>query len=126
MCVLSFMDASMLAITISNSVMRTAAAPILVCRTCATNNEGRPTCCSKGGSWYLKCGDAGEYTWAQGFQACKNAGSGVEALGQAKLTQNDIQNQSIDSTDATKSNYKDPTELTLFAVLLLFALYLQA
>ena len=105
------------------SVTRESATP--VCAKCAPNSEGTLTCCADGGSWHRKCGYYGDYTWAQGFQACKNAGLREEAQSQVKLTQKVAQHQIMDSTDLTKSNYIDLTNLTIMAVLFLADLYLQ-
>ena len=105
------------------SVTRESATP--VCAKCAPNSQGRLTCCAEGGTWFNKCGYDGDYTWAQGFQACKNAGLREEAQSQVKLTQKVAQHQIMDSTDLTKSNYIDLTNLTIMAVLFLADLYLQ-
>ena len=96
-----------------------------ICPKCAVNEKGKLTCCAEGGTWFNKCGYDGDYTWAQGFQACKNAGLSEEAQSQVKLTQKVAQHQIMDSTDLTKSNYIDLTNLTIIAALFLADLYLQ-
>ena len=97
----------------------------LVCPKCVINNQGRVTCCAKGGSWYQKCRRVGIYTWEKGFQACKNAGSDQdqEAHAHVKLSQNIVHQQSMDSTDTAQSNYNDLKNLSLFNALLLTVLY---
>merc|ERR1712066_1118616 len=102
-----------------------------VCPTCATNKKGTATCCTKGGSWYQNCGDAGDanfdYTWTQGFEACENVvGAGEEAQAQAKLPhqttivqhQNAFQPSDMDSTGALTSKYNDITHIMVFTGLL--------
>ena len=46
------------------------------CTKCVTTKKsGKLSCCARGGSWFKKCGDAGDtqfdHTWAEGIQACK-------------------------------------------------------
>ena len=48
----------------------------ITCPKCATNKAGKLTCCARGGSWFRKCGDSGDYTWAEGLKACKDSASG--------------------------------------------------
>ena len=48
----------------------------VVCLTCgAIKKTGKLSCCARGGSWFGKCGGAGDtkfkYTWVEGIQACK-------------------------------------------------------
>ena len=54
----------------------TAATTIAVCPVCgAMKRSQKLSCCARGGSWYGKCGSAGdengEHTWHEGIQACK-------------------------------------------------------
>lgn len=47
-----------------------------LCFKCGTlQKSGKLSCCGRGGSWYKKCGAAGntefDFTWHEGFQACK-------------------------------------------------------
>ena len=51
-----------------------------VCGIMKTSNTDRKisamrSCCVRGGSWFKKCGDAGNsafaHTWFEGFEACK-------------------------------------------------------
>ena len=47
-----------------------------VCAKCGSQGKsGTFSCCSRGGAWFKKCGDAGNtafgHTWAEGIQACK-------------------------------------------------------
>jgi len=47
-----------------------------VCPKCGTKKDsGKPSCCVPGGSWFKKCGNAGdsnfEHTWLEGIQACE-------------------------------------------------------
>merc|ERR1712224_82064 len=49
-----------------------------VCPKCGTNKQnGKRSCCARGGSWFNNCGDVGdstfEHTWGEGIQACKDA-----------------------------------------------------
>merc|ERR1712032_818518 len=45
------------------------------CPKCGTDKSGKHSCCSRGGSWFKKCGKPGDskyvHTWAEGVQACK-------------------------------------------------------
>ena len=42
------------------------------CSKCSTNKNGKSSCCARGGSWFQKCGNAGDdHTWAEGVEACK-------------------------------------------------------
>jgi len=52
----------------------TSAVPM--CPTCGTiTKSGKTSCCGHGGSWFRKCGNAGNkqfrYTWYKGIEACK-------------------------------------------------------
>ena len=42
------------------------------CPKCVTDKNGKRSCCFRGGSWFLLCGDAFPHTWAEGLQACKS------------------------------------------------------
>jgi len=46
------------------------------CPKCGTNKNGKRSCCSRGGSWFGKCGDLGDsnfdHTWFEGLQSCKD------------------------------------------------------
>ena len=111
------------------------------CRKCAANKKGKVSCCFKGGSWYQKCGypaDTGDaksfdYTWRQGMEECKNAGSGEKAQSQAqtKLSRQNtiVQKQNTVQqkyrTDSMNLNYNDLTNLTIFTTLLVTVLHLK-
>ena len=45
------------------------------CVKCGTSKVGTRSCCARDGTWFKKCGDAGDttfdHTWAEGIQACK-------------------------------------------------------
>merc|ERR1712224_1082426 len=46
------------------------------CVQCGTSYVSRKrSCCARGGTWFNKCGDAGDtkfdHTWSEGVQACK-------------------------------------------------------
>jgi len=47
-----------------------------VCPKCAKNKKtGNPSCCTRGGAWFKKCGNDGgkfDHTWTEGIEACKN------------------------------------------------------
>ena len=51
--------------------------PVAACDKCVPRQNGRSTCCGKGGSWEGKCGRAGdakfEHTWVEGSKACNTA-----------------------------------------------------
>ena len=51
---------------------------IPACSKCVNDKDGS-TCCAFGGSWFLKCGAAGdpnfEYTWDDGVKACEKTTS---------------------------------------------------
>ena len=43
------------------------------CTKCGVNKSGKRSCCARGGTWFGKCGDEGDYfahTWLEGMQAC--------------------------------------------------------
>ena len=43
-----------------------------VCLKCGSVKKSKKmSCCARGGSWFGKCGDSGEHTWSQGFEACR-------------------------------------------------------
>merc|ERR1712046_146248 len=49
---------------------------VSVCPRCGTiNKSGERSCCGRGGSWFKKCGGAGNtklhHTWHEGIQVCK-------------------------------------------------------
>jgi len=45
------------------------------CSKCFASQSGKLSCCASGGSWFNKCGKAGDskfdHTWAEGVEACK-------------------------------------------------------
>ena len=51
--------------------------------------SGTLSCCARGGSWFKKCGDAGDaqfdYTWAEGIQACKDSPASVSLRSPVKV-----------------------------------------
>ena len=58
------------------SLVATAMPIVSVCHTCGVvKKSDKRSCCARGGSWYGKCGGAGntnrEHTWYEGLQACK-------------------------------------------------------
>merc|ERR1711904_509561 len=46
------------------------------CSKCGTLKSGELSCCSRGGSWFKKCGKPGDskysHTWTEGIQACQS------------------------------------------------------
>jgi len=45
----------------------------MTCKQCGTYaKSGRSSCCAPGGSWSDKCGRDAQYSWGEGFQACKS------------------------------------------------------
>ena len=57
-------------------VMPMSTMVIPVCPKCGTTKKsGKLSCCARDGSWFKKCGNAGDkqfhYTWAEGVQACQ-------------------------------------------------------
>ena len=62
----------------------TTTTSVSVCPRCGTiKKSGKLSCCGRGGSWFKKCGGAGnaklEHTWHEGIQAC-NARSQSKAV----------------------------------------------
>ena len=108
-----------------------------LCPNCVTNKKGKASCCTKGASWYQNCGDIGDanfdYTWNQGFEACEHVGSDGEPQSQTKIPpqtiivqqQNDVQQQMMDSTDDTKSKYKNLWNPIIFTTFLFITSYTQ-
>ena len=71
--------------------MQTPAATVTiiepVCPKCGTiQKSGKISCCGSGGSWFKKCGGAGdrklEHTWFEGIQACKARSRSNIVIGQ--------------------------------------------
>ena len=66
---------------------------IPVCSKCGIiKKSGKSSCCSRGGSWFGKCGSAGdsnhEHTWSEGILACKEwARSNVASVEESKAAQ---------------------------------------
>ena len=50
--------------------------PSSTCSKCGPTNSGKLSCCSRGGTWFRNCGDAGDpkfdHTWSEGMEACKS------------------------------------------------------
>ena len=72
------------------------------CATCGTiKRNGKPSCCVRGGSWFGKCGSAGdvnfEYTWYEGISACTTPSQAV--MGQQLHS---FQAETSGSSDDTK------------------------
>ena len=69
--------------------MTTAAS---VCPKCGTNKAGKRSCCGRGGSWFGKCGDAGDskfdHTWVDGMRVCKRSALPVN-VGQGSATRSE-------------------------------------
>ena len=60
--------------TTTTTIRDTTTNPPKTCPKCATDNQGKLTCCVKGASWFMKCGNPGrskEHTWLEGVEACK-------------------------------------------------------
>ena len=66
---------------------------IPACSKCGIiKKSGKSSCCSRGGSWFGKCGSAGdsnhEHTWSEGILACKEwARSNVASVEESKAAQ---------------------------------------
>ena len=67
---------------------------IPVCSKCGIiKRSGKSSCCSRGGSWFGKCGSAGdsnhEHTWSEGILACNGWAGSKAAFGrQSNADQN--------------------------------------
>ena len=62
--------------TISSLTTAGVASSTIQCQNCGTfKKSGRVSCCATGGTWYKKCGDAGNrsagHSWLEGVEACK-------------------------------------------------------
>merc|ERR1712224_751197 len=63
------------------SCKETTASPVTSgCPKCGTNKAGKQSCCSRGGTWFGKCGDVGDsnfdHTWVDGLRSCSNPSPG--------------------------------------------------
>ena len=89
------------------------------CPKCAANQQGRMSCCYKGGSWFPRCGPSGAYTWAKGLHACRSVAFGAKALAQAQTNSPQIaaQLQSTDFADAEQSSYNVVSCAVVFAAI---------
>ena len=72
----------------------------VVCLTCgAIKKTGKLSCCARGGSWFGKCGGAGntnrEHTWSEGLQACE-ARQAKAVMG---LQQTAVEHKNYNSSD---------------------------
>ena len=87
----------------------TATITVSVCPICGTMaKSGKMSCCGRGGSWFKKCGGAGnaklQHTWHEGIQACK-ARSQFKAVIAQEL--NGAPQKDTDSSQgAGNTNYK--------------------
>ena len=59
----------------------------VVCPKCGiAKKSGKISCCGRGGSWFDKCGGAGDtkvdHTWHEGLQACKARAQSSIVIGQ--------------------------------------------
>merc|ERR1712032_808464 len=67
------------------------------CPKCGLSKAGKPTCCSKGGSWQGNCGSPGdakfEHTWGEGIEVCARRAVGVnEKIGMEMHTGSETKN----------------------------------
>ena len=82
---------------------------VSVCPRCGTTTKsGKMSCCGRGGSWFKKCGRAGNtklhHTWYEGIQACKTRSRSKTASGNQR---NVARQNGIDSSQgANMVNYK--------------------
>merc|ERR1712032_1285595 len=87
----------------------TTTTTVSVCPRCGSiKKSGKLSCCGRGGSWFKKCGGAGnaklEHTWHEGIQACK-ARSQFKAVIAQEL--NGAPQKDTDSSQgAGNTNYK--------------------
>ena len=56
-----------------------------MCPKCGTSKKSdKLSCCARGGSWFKRCGDAGDptvdHTWSEGVDACKDLSSSISAV----------------------------------------------
>ena len=64
---------------LAEAVKMTTASEVKInngCSKCAIlKHSGKLSCCSRGGTWFRNCGDAGDskfdHTWSEGMEACK-------------------------------------------------------
>ena len=66
--------------TEASTATSTSVASSTQCPKCGLSKKsGKRSCCSRGGAWFNKCGDAGdsrfEHTWVEGIQACQSKSS---------------------------------------------------
>ena len=97
-----------------------------VCDKCGiTKKSGKITCCGRGGSWFDKCGGAGDtkvdHTWHEGLQACKARAQSSIVIGQQlksvlQVTDNNI-NGSGDANSKPVITGGKPLSLTSAAMM---------
>ena len=121
------------------TVAATAPTPASVaCPKCGTNKGGKRTCCTRGGSWFEKCGEPGdsnfEHTYAEGIQSCQDSASGQEEHAQVMLPnqrttgreRKDTQQKNFDSVtdsmdglyDSGVANSKGYDKISIFSVMI--------
>ena len=87
----------------------TATTTVSVCPRCGSiKKSGKPSCCGRGGSWFKKCGGAGnaklQHTWHEGIQACKARSQSKAVIAQEL---NGAPQKDTDSSQgAGNTNYK--------------------
>ena len=74
--------------TEASTATSTTVASSTKCPKCGLSKKsGKRSCCSRGGAWFNKCGDAGdsrfEHTWVEGIQACQSKSSAFRGLQRA-------------------------------------------
>ena len=88
------------------------------CSKCGnTKTSGKLSCCARGGTWFKKCGDAGDtkfdHSWVEGIQACAGFASLFPSKPQVLLrheqlnatrNQNDLLQKFFDFTDDNASS----------------------
>ena len=85
------------------SLVATAMPIVSVCHTCGVvKKSDKRSCCARGGSWYGKCGGAGnknrEHTWYEGLQACKALQSQAVMVHQQNVVEQKNTNLSDDAS----------------------------
>ena len=101
------------------------------CPTCGTvAKSGKKSCCGPGGSWFRRCGNAGNaqlrHTWHEGILVCKTRAQSKTAMElQVKAAQqggsvsfNDVDKVSFEAVIATEITFSSPmpTNTTILQV----------
>ena len=102
------------------------------CTKCGVNKSGKRSCCARGGTWFGKCGDEGDYfahTWLEGMQACNEqpvaAGQEIDKkTGETSvhLFHSQTTSLTVPGADAVIKGYVNSSEFKKLNILLGFIL----